>query len=140
MTYTFAIVLAVFIAIALLGEYLRGRRLRRKYWSRPCAGVQWRRAFPDAPKAEIRAFLQAFVDDFGLRPKERLKFRPSDRPVDVYRTIYTGMEFDDGLEWESFLRTMEKEYGVRIPEDPKWPERITLGELFAMTRATQRAG
>ena len=138
MTYTFAIVLAVLIAIALLGEYRRGRRLRRKYWSRTCAGVQWRRAFPDAPKAEIRAFLQAFVDDFGLRPKERLKLRPADRPVDVYRTIYTSAHAVDCLELETFVLTMEKEYGVRIPGDPEWFERVTLGELFAMTRATPR--
>jgi propanediol dehydratase small subunit len=123
------------VAFAVGGGLLveiQTRKALRRYWERACMGIRWRRRFPDAPKAEIREFLDLFVEAFGFRRKRRCCFSPDDRVMEVYRTLYPpGSEFDS-MELETFCTTLRKRYGVNFAAS--WRDDITLGELYARTR------
>ena len=74
------------LVLGILGSGLIfGGRLPSGFRDRACQGRGWRRAFPNAPKDRIRAFLQVFVGAFAFRDSERLQFSPDDRILDVYR-------------------------------------------------------
>jgi hypothetical protein len=120
-------------AITVAGEIARRRRLSPLF-DRGCAGRDWRRAFPDAPKGDIRTFLKLFVDGFALRRKHYLAFRPTDRIMDVYRAINPPKwTVADSMELETFARELERQYGVSL--ESIWREDLTLGEVFGRTRA-----
>ncbi len=103
------------------------------YWSRACTGAQWRRRFPQASKADIRAFLGIFVDAFGFRRSRRLCFAPDDRVMDVYRTLHPPKwAVADVFELEDLVLFYDRAYGINLV--PLWHENMTLGELFACTR------
>jgi hypothetical protein len=114
------------LAIAL--ELLRRRRLSPML-DRPCAGRDWRRSFPDAAEADIREFLQLFVDAFALPRKSHLAFRPDDRIMEVYRAInppkWTAA---DSLELETFSLLLKRKYGLAL--ESVWRNDMTLGEVF----------
>src|SRR6266571_4898042 len=77
--------IVLFAVVAVAGGVLmeiQTRKALRPYWERACAGVRWRRRFPDAPKTEIREFLDLFIDAFGFRRGRRCCFRPEDRVMD----------------------------------------------------------
>ena len=125
--------LTIFVIGVLIGmpvEILRRRRLRI-YWSRACAGREWRQAFPDADKDEIRKFLQLFVDAFAFRGSRKLQFRPSDKFLDIYRACYPVKGWPDSLEIESFMLAVEDAYHIDLNRD--WNPEMTLGQVFAMT-------
>jgi propanediol dehydratase small subunit len=126
------VVAAVIVGVAF---ELRRRKHLQKYWDRICTGVQWRQQFPNASKTEIRNFLNLFVDAFGFSKKKRLCFSPSDKVMDVYRTLYPDRLMADGMELESLTRDLERRY--RINASNFWRDDITLGELFskAMSRS-----
>jgi hypothetical protein len=129
------------IGIAVLGMiplWIAERKRLQSYWSRSCAGTEWRQRFPDAPKEDVRAFLEAFVDAFGFKSKNRLKFSPADRVMDVYRTIYPPGSAVDAMELETFALTLERQYGVDLVRVWK-PEETTLGDIFEMTRNPNQA-
>ena len=127
------IVIACFVAAALLSGWLTERRRMSNYWSRVCTGPEWKRRFPQAPKDEIRAFLKAFVDAFAFRRSRGLCFTPDDRVMDVYRTLYPPKRtLADSMELESFGLQFHKLYGIDLV--PVWRDDITLGELFALSR------
>jgi hypothetical protein len=120
-------------AITLAAVIARRRRLSPLF-ARGCAGRDWRRAFPDATKGDIRTFLKLFVDGFALRQKHYLAFRPSDRLMDVYRAInppkWTAA---DSMELEIFAQVLERQYGLSL--ESIWRDNLTLGEVFGRTRA-----
>ncbi|MGM0488029.1 MAG: hypothetical protein ACQESR_14860 [Planctomycetota bacterium] len=120
---------AAVISVAL--EVARRRRLQ-KYWVRTCAGPQWRESFPDAPKEDIRSFLNAFVSAFGFNRKRRLQFSPGDEILDVYRSVYPPGSIVDSMELESLTLVLEREYGLDYSTLNQ--EDLTLGRLFEMTR------
>ena len=90
-------ILVIGVLIGLPVEILRRRRLRI-YWSRACAGREWREVFPDADKDEIGKFLQLFVDAFAFRGSRKLQFRPSDKFLDIYRACYPVKGWPDSLD------------------------------------------
>jgi hypothetical protein len=53
--------------------------------------------------------------------------------MDVYRTMYPPSSVCDAMELETFVLTLEREYGVDLSESEKL-EHITLGDVFKMTR------
>jgi hypothetical protein len=113
-------------------EIARRRRLS-SLLERACAGRDWRRAFPDAPKDEIRAFLKLFVDSFALHRTHYLAFRPTDRVMDVYRAINPpGLAGADCLELETLGQLLERQYGLSL--ELMWRADITLGDVFSRTR------
>jgi propanediol dehydratase small subunit len=126
------LIIAIGLFIAVVDELTRKRRLRL-YWRRACVGADWRRCFPDASKEEIRSFLQLFSDAFMFDRKNRLKFTPQDKLMDVYRLMYPLGNFADAMELETFADTLDRQYEVDLTTLDSW-EHITLGQLFEMTR------
>jgi len=110
--------------------------LPKKYTHRICSGRNWRRRFPKAKKDEIRRFLQIFVDSFLIKNKHRLKFRPEDKVMDIYRAINKNRTID-ALETETLVMSIESEYRVELPSY-LLSEKVTLGELFAFV--TEKSG
>ena len=107
------------------------RKRMQKYWSRSCTGAKWLRCFPQCSKDKIREFLDDFVDSFGFKEKNRLKFSPDDKIMDIYGAKYPPSVMGvDALELESFVTTLEEKYGLTLSE-MNFPT-ITLGELFKM--------
>jgi len=101
------------------------------YWKRACAGRLWRRRFPTAAKADLRAFLALFVKAFALDSSLRLHFTPDDRVMDIYRAINPpDWTLADRLELETYEIDFRKTYGIQLAS--VWNEDITLGELFAL--------
>jgi hypothetical protein len=126
--------LIIFVIAAVIGlpaEIVRRRRLRT-YWDRVCTGRDWRREFPDAAKEEIRKYLQLFVDAFAFRDSRKLKFRPSDKIIDIYRDCYPVKGWPDSLEMETFAMIVEKTYHLDFTKE--WNPEMTLGQVFTMTR------
>ena len=80
----------------------------RPYWERACMGIRWRRRFPEAPKTEIREFLDLFVDAFAFRRKRRCRFSPDDKVMEVYRALYPPGGEMDCMELETLCKMLEK--------------------------------
>jgi hypothetical protein len=126
--------LALAIVIVVLLEIPRYCAIRR-YYDRGCAGIRWRRRFPEAPSQEIRDFLQLFVDAFGFRSKHRLRFRPDDKLLDLYRALNPpNWSVGDGCEFECLFDDLQEQYHVDFV--PLYREDLTLGEVFLYTRPT----
>lgn len=83
-----------------------------------------------------------FVKAFVLAGKERMRFSPDDRVMDVYRALYPPEDFlADSLELEMLAARLEKRYGINLKA--LWRESITLGDLFEQkecVRAKLREG
>ncbi len=96
-------------------------------------GADWRRKYPGVPKAEVRRFLGLFVDAFAFMERDRLKFGPQDRVLDVYDAIYDvfpkWVPVGDSLECETLVILLEEEYKREFPERLV-REDVTLGEIF----------
>src|SRR5690349_1313699 len=90
---------------------------------RDCQGKGWRVAFPDAPKAEIRKFLLLFVSAFAFDERYKLRFNPTDRVLDIYRSIYPYKWMADALEVEILARDFESRYGTSLAT--VWREEVT---------------
>jgi hypothetical protein len=130
--YVILLCIGAVIFVLVLPIQLRIRRNMRRYWDRACTGFQWRRRFPDAPKSDIRSFLELFVDAFAFRHSRRLCFSPDDKVMEVYRTLYPDRFMADALELETLASLLRKKYGIDAATF--WREDITLGEVFTHTR------
>lgn len=117
--------------LAWLSELPLGALPPAPYGRRSCQGAAWRRAFPNASKQDLRAFLGVFVDAFAFRSSSRLKFSPNDSLLEIYRVIYPNRWTPDALELETLAQQVERRYNVRFAD--VWHGRLTLGELFATT-------
>jgi hypothetical protein len=120
------------LALSVGGTILVERWRFRRFWDRTCTGASWKAAFPAAPAAEIREFLEMFVEAFDFRPSRKLKFEPADRVMDIYRTRYPSRLSADSMELETLVSMSQKRHGVDLV--PLWRDNITLGELFEQTR------
>jgi propanediol dehydratase small subunit len=130
--WIFIIVLVIFsIVLALFVEVKRRKALSR-YWGRVCTGTQWRNRFPNAPKEDIRGFLELFVNAFDFPNKRRFSFSPDDRIMEVYRACYPPKwTVADAMELDRLLMDFKKSYNIDLL--PLWCEEITLGELYAIS-------
>jgi hypothetical protein len=106
-----------------------GASLPRLYQSRRCEGRSWREAFPKASKDEIRTFLLLFVSAFAFSDKDKLKFRPDDKILDIYRALYPSRWMPDALEVETLARDLHARYKLEL--DLIWSDELTLGEIFS---------
>jgi hypothetical protein len=125
-------VLALVLGILAWG-LIFGGRVPKVYRDRACQGTSWRRSFPRASKAQIRAYLQVFANSFAFDADENLKFSPTDRILDVYRAVYPSRWTPDALEVETFAEELEKRFGLRL--EALWNDQLTLGEVFAAIEA-----
>jgi propanediol dehydratase small subunit len=123
------LVLLISLAILLSGFIWPLPRVFRK---RSCQGKEWRRAFPDSSKENIRLFLSVFVDAFAFNESHRLKFNPDDKILTIYKTLYPSTFLADSLELETLAESVDKQYGISFSE--LWSDQLTIGELFAATQ------
>lgn len=130
MGWTLALVLLVIVAGCLLDG------LPGVYRQRACQGRAWRQAFPDARKQDIRAFLALFAAAFAFRRQHRLKFRPDDQVLAIYRALYPSTWTPDALELETLAIDIERSYGVNLVH--LWRDDLTLGELFSVAHPASR--
>jgi len=125
-------VLLIITFIFFIYIFLMRQKNFKKYWLRPCTGRKWKQEFPNASKHEIRRFLTIFIDAFGFKPKQRLKFLPSDKVMDIYRAIYFDRGLPDAMELESFVQLIEYEYNIDMFK--LFNKELTLGKIFTLTR------
>ncbi len=122
------IYLIAFLAI-FVGAMFFDIFLPRKYRCRECAGKNWKIAFPNTSKEEIRTFLILFTDAFAFSPRNKLKFEPEDKVMEIYRELYPSKWVPDSMELETLGTHIEEEYGVSFAT--LWHEQLSLGELFS---------
>jgi propanediol dehydratase small subunit len=118
----------IVIAIAVVWSVYTGG-LPKIYRTRSCTGKNWKSKFPDTPKEDIRTFLLLFADAFAFSSKQKLKFNPNDKILDIYKALYPAKWMADSLEVETLAEDIEREYNVNI--SGVWHENITLGDLFS---------
>lgn len=101
-------------------------------------GCEWKRAFPSASTKDIRRFLAIFAEAFAFRDRNRLKFSPEDKVMDIYKAIYPSTWMPDQLEHVQLVQGLEDEFKRAFP-DELMTESVTLGMVFEyMTgKATQ---
>ena len=123
-----------FVFVLIVGTLAwRERHGPIPYRGRACTGRAWKRAFPEAAKDRIRAFLLCFTDGMAFSATTRLKFHPNDQVLDIYRAIYGGRTpIGDQMECETFLDNLSHEFDHRMDTLlAVWHREVTLGELFA---------
>ena len=134
----FAVITAL-IAIGAWLLYVQGTPF--PYRARSCAGKDWRRAFPDSDKDHIRRFLSCFADAMAFSEASKLKFRPCDRLIDVYESIYgRGWVFGDSFELEQFFLNLGHTFNVSTTAlFDDFDADATLGEVYSAVRPVQHA-
>ncbi|WP_051258301.1 hypothetical protein [Teredinibacter turnerae] len=120
------------LVILLVGWTAYTGDLPKKYRMRKCTGKHWKEKFPDASKDEIRKFLRIFTDAFAFSEKNKLKFEPEDRILDIYKALYPREWMADALEVETLAENIEAEYGLKF--EGLWSEDLTLGALFTAAK------
>lgn len=105
----------------------------RKYRIRNCTGKNWKEEFPNSSKEEIRKFLLLFTDAFAFSRKQKLKFEPEDKILDIYKALYPKEWMPDSLEVETLAEDIEREYGINFTSI--WHEGLTLGGLFGVLQS-----
>lgn len=121
------IMLCACLILAALSAY--GFSLPRVYRIRACEGRSWRRAFPSASKHELRAFLLFFTAAFAFKDQDKLKFRPDDGILEIYRNLYPSRWMADALEVETLAADLHERHAIEL--DAIWKDDLTLGELFS---------
>jgi propanediol dehydratase small subunit len=115
-----------------IAEHLKSRAMLRPITQRPCAGIRWRRRFPDVSADSICNFLTLFADAFAFPAKHKKRLRPTDRVMDIYRCLNPpGWSMADVMELETLALDLEREHGLDL--HVVWHDEITLGELFERT-------
>ena len=123
------IIISIFIIGVFVWAIVFGGTLPKKYRNRSCTGENWKKAFPKTSKEEIRTFLLLFTSAFAFSPKNKLKFEPEDKVMDIYRELYPSKWMPDALEIETLADDLEKEYSVNFND--LWHENVSLGEIFS---------
>lgn len=116
------------VAVILVIELIWGGRAPEPYRYRTCMGRNWKKEFPDSQKDDIRNYFLLFVNAFGFKKDQILKFEPQDNILEIYNAIYPMKGWPDSLELETLARDIESNY--KIDFILIWNEKLTLGELF----------
>ena len=126
------ILVSLVIVSALWSSYREYSSGTKPYRLRPCHGRAWKAVFPAASKQRTRDYLTCFTEAMGFSPQIKLKFHPSDRVIDVYRSLYFGrIPLGDQMECETFLENVSSRFAVDEQCLTRcWHEQITLGELY----------
>jgi len=126
-----SILLLILVPLIVVGLYFAAPRSHARlgpFWRSRCEGRAWRETFPSASKADIRRFLDLFMDSFALPRSRKLRFAPTDRVLEIYRAN-SPPGWPDALELETLERELRRAYNVHLRD--VWKEGLTLGELFA---------
>lgn len=104
-----------------------GLGLPKTYRERKCAGNEWRSQFPGTQKEDIQEFLSIFAKAFAIREKDKLKFRPGDKLLEI-RDRLNPVKGIDALELETLATLLKNQYGVEL--EKIWSPELTLGTLL----------
>jgi propanediol dehydratase small subunit len=143
MTYFTALAILISLAVLLFASALWSKRyggyMPKPFRSRSCQGKNWRRAFPESNKEEVRSLLSIFAESFAFRPSQKLQVAPDDKVLAVYCAMYPRGDGIDALELETFAIKIERKYGFSFTK--VWNEELTFGQLFlaAQTQTRRRA-
>ena len=143
MTYFTALVILLSLAVLLFAGTLWSKRyggyIPEPFRSRSCQGKNWKRAFAESNKEEIRSLLLIFAESFAFRPNQKLQVAPDDKVLTVYRALYPRGDGIDALELETLATKIERKYGFSF--NKVWNEELTFGQLFlaAQTQTHRRA-
>lgn len=129
------IVMHVFI-VTVSALYVLFHHGHDLYLNRSCQGLRWRRAYPEASKREIRAFLQFFAEAFAIKDKHMLQIAPQDELLQLYRARYPSRGGEDALEFETLAQDMLKQFGLKLAG--LWHDHLTVGELFSQVNVAQQ--
>jgi hypothetical protein len=127
-----------FLAVTVLGIGMSIREERRRvafvqrFWDRSCTGLLWRKFFPKSNAAQIREFLNMFIDAFLFDRKRGIYFSPDDKIMQIYRGLYPDRLRPDAMELEFLASRLRKRYGIDAANF--WRDDITFGELFLHTQ------
>lgn len=130
-------IVAILVLLALAWSALSFGQISNPFRTRTCQGRLWRRAFPWASKRQIREFLGVFAEAFAFRDTDKLKFRPDDQLLSIYKALYPSKWMGDAMEIETLASELHTRYGVAL--DDIWDEHVTLGALFAHIQARTAA-
>ena len=124
------LIVATALVLFVTYEWLWGGIAPEPYRYRPCTGKEWKDTFPYSKKEELREYLSLFVDAFGFRRSQALRFKPNDVILDIYRAKYPIKGWPDYLELETLARDIEDCYHVDF--EKIWDGTLTLGDLFQL--------
>ncbi|MET0982632.1 MAG: hypothetical protein ABWY02_11060 [Telluria sp.] len=130
-------IVAILALLALAWSVLSSGQVANPFRARSSQGRLWRRAFPRASKRQIREFLAMFAEAFAFRDTEKLKFRPDDQLLGIYKTLHPSKWMADAAEIRKLASELRARYGVALEE--VWDEHITLGALFAHVQGRKEA-
>lgn len=122
-------IIAILVLLALAWSVLSFGQIPNPFRTRTSQDRLWRRAFPRASRRQIRQFLTLFADAFAFRDTEKLKFRPDDELLGIYKTRHPSKWMADAAELQKLAAGLRARYGVAL--DEIWDEHMTLGTLFA---------
>ena len=122
-------ILALLVLLALVWWVLSFGQIANPFRTRTSQGRLWRRAFPWASKRQIREFLAVCAAAFSFRDTDKLKFRPDDQLLGIYKTLHPSRWMADASELQKLAGDLRTRYGVALEE--VWDEHMTLGALFA---------
>lgn len=126
-------IVAILVLLALAWSALSYGQIPNPFRTRICHGRLWRRAFPWASKRQIREFLSVFAEAFAFGDTDKLKFRPDDQLLSIYKALHPSKWMPDAAELQKLASELRKRYGVAL--DEIWDEHMTLGALFAHVQA-----
>ena len=126
-------VLIVLVLLVAAIAAFQGGQLHNPLRYRSCQSRLWRRAFPSASRKDIREFLSLVVSTFSFTDTDRLRFRPDDELLGIFRAAHPHRRPTDAGEIETLAQALRSRYGVMLPEI--WHDRLTLGALFGDIQA-----
>lgn len=130
-------ILAILVLLALAWWVLSFGQIANPFRTRTSQGRLWRRAFPWASKRQIREFLAVCAEAFAFRDTDKLKFRPDDQLLGIYKTLHPSKWMGDASEFQKLAGELRTRYGVALEE--VWDEHMTLGALFAHVQGRKTA-
>lgn len=130
-------IVAILILLALAWSVLSFGQVANPFRTRASQGRLWRRAFPWASNRQIREFLAVFAEAFAFRDTDKLKFRPDDQLLGIYKTLHPSKWGGDAMEFNHLDKGLRTRYGVAL--DEVWDEHMTLGALFAHVQGRKAA-
>ena len=121
-------ILIVLVLLVAVIAALQGGQLHHPLRYLACQGRLWRRSFPGASKKDIRDFLSLVVSAFSFKDEDRLRFRPDDELLGIFRAAHPHRRPTEAGEIESLAQALRTRYGVMLAD--VWHEGLTLGALF----------
>jgi hypothetical protein len=138
--FTFLALSVVFVTASILWDSWRSgqlfcKPLPSRIRERPSQQAVWRQCCDSEELRNVDQLLRLICETFGFNPRDRYRFAPTDRIMDLYHSCYPRWQFwnlGDSMEIESLLMDMSQRFAL---EDHSWHPDITLGELVKLMKS-----